>query len=396
LTVLMQESPTISRRLQLTAAAVCLAALIAAALQTYTILNKGGDAYRVGDWLINYTGGFVRRGFLGQLLLFSGRLFPGTLLPLVLSIQLFLYGTLLWFGFHLAREHLDARSSTIFFLLSPATFLFEWLNPQSFRKELLALVLLAALCRQLQQANAYREKVVQKWLWGAAIVLPLLVLSHEASVLLLPYVLLGVVNTGYRRSYLPATILMGILSLLAFAAATSHPGDKNTAQQILRSLENLIPEPSLSKHGHGAILALRHSTSTAWEDLQARVVGHNFEYPKKYTIVLLLSSIPFWLNAIYVRDLLAKSTSRIILLITAAATIVLCAVAKDWGRFIYLNATALTIVLLSSRPRPNPVSPGTNAILIAGVLIFATTWRVPVSRPSFEQGGLAQLLETFR
>src|SRR5690606_27520766 len=197
----------------------------------------------------NYSGGFVRRGLLGHVALLVGRLLPGGLLPLLLLVQLTLYGALLWLGFRLARAHLAVRSTSIFLLVSPATFLFESLNPESFRKELLGLVLLAALCDQLRHTEFAREKVVLRWLWGAALTLPLLVLSHEMSVLFFPYILLAVIATEFRSSYFKPLIFLVALTLLAFVAAVSHPGDQHIAEQIIVSLDGLVPEPSLSKHG---------------------------------------------------------------------------------------------------------------------------------------------------
>lgn len=390
----MKASQVVHRLPALVAGLVCLAALFSAGLQTLAVFRAGGDAYRVGDWLINYSGGFVRRGFFGQIALLEGQLLPGTLLPLLLLIQLTLYGALLWFGFHLARPHLAVRSSSVFLLLSPATFLFESLNPESFRKELLGLVLLAAICNQLRQSNSVKEHVVLRWLWGAAATLPLFVLSHEASVLFLPYIFLAVLSAGVRSSYRKPLIWMGGLTLLAFAAAVSHPGDRNTAEQIIFSLDGLVPEPSLSKHGrHGAILALRHSTSDAWHDLQSRIAGNGFEYPQKYAIVLLLSAVPFVLNHDYLRRFWAKHIVKIVLILTTAATVLLCALAKDWGRFIYLNATALAVVVLSSRSRPRLGSSAGRLVLLVSALMYATTWRVPISKPSLERGAIAQLQE---
>jgi len=385
----MKTSQVLYRLPTLVAGLVCLVALMTAGLQTLAVFKAGGDAYRVGDWLINYSGGFVRRGFFGQIALLEGRLLPGTLLPFLLLIQLTLYGALLWFGFRLAQPHLAVRSTSIFLLLSPATFLFESLNPESFRKELLGLVLLAAICNQLRQSNS-----AVRWLWGAAATLPLFVLSHEASVLFLPYIFLAVLSAGFRSSYRKPLIWMGSLSILAFAAAVLHPGDKNTAEQIIFSLDGLVPEPSLPKHGrHGAILALRHSTSDAWHDLQSRVAGNGFEYPQKYAIVLLLSAVPFVLNHDYLTRLWAKHKVKIILILTTAATVLLCALAKDWGRFIYLNATALAVVVLSSRPRPRVVSSAGHIVLLVSALMYAVTWRVPISKPTLERGAIAQLQE---
>jgi hypothetical protein len=128
-----------------------LLAFVVSGFRALEIESKSGDAYRIGDWLVNYEGGFVRRGLLGQMLLWEGRSFPGTLLPLVLSIQVALYGMLLVWGYRLLSPHVQSRVSILLLGLSPASFLFEALNPQGFRKELLGLVLLAVFCHAVQR-----------------------------------------------------------------------------------------------------------------------------------------------------------------------------------------------------------------------------------------------------
>jgi hypothetical protein len=96
------------------------------------------------DWLINYEGGFVRRGLPGQAAYVIGKVLhvsPATIVA-VFYISLFV-----WFLFSAFR--LASRSSlniwVVALLLSPAAFSMQLLNPQAgFHKEILFLASLAA------------------------------------------------------------------------------------------------------------------------------------------------------------------------------------------------------------------------------------------------------------
>ena len=374
-------------------ACVYALALVASALQTFDVFQRGGDAYRVGDWLINYAGGFVRRGLFGHVLLAEGKLFPGTLLPLVLIIQLGLYANLLWLGFGLLKAHLPRRSTMLLLALSPATFLFESLNAQSFRKELLALVLLAGYCRAIQLSEQGSDRRVKRWLWSLSVAIPLLVLCHETSLLLIPYVFLATISFGWRSSFFKPSVVLTGLSLSAFLAALFNTGDQETVARIVASLDGLVPETSLSTQGrHGAILALRYSSSDALVDLRSRIMSDDYDYPKKYGAILLLTGVGFFLNRDYLRPLLKAHLAKLVLLSAFFATVLLLSLAKDWGRFVYLNATALTLVLLTQPVMERASSGAKNRTVILLSLVYALSWRVPISKPSLELGAARQFL----
>ncbi len=111
-------------------------ACLTLALAVYRALHPNG--WTPGDWLINYTGGFVRRGLPGELILLFSRLvhIPPVLVASVVPLVLYalLYASI-W--------RLYRRSSGSFWtfaaLVSPATLAFPILDPVgALRKELLA------------------------------------------------------------------------------------------------------------------------------------------------------------------------------------------------------------------------------------------------------------------
>ena len=74
--------------------------------RTFEIFLAGGHNWGVGEWLINYNGGFVRRGLIGQILL-SLTNDRNLTLAIVFSFQLALVGYVSFFvlQFFLQNQH---------------------------------------------------------------------------------------------------------------------------------------------------------------------------------------------------------------------------------------------------------------------------------------------------
>lgn len=392
------------RRLELWLAAVYGLAFLFAAYQSWQIFLRGGDAYRVGDWLINYSGGFVRRGLIGSFFLACGQAFPGGLLPLLLSLQLLCLGGLLWFGHRMLSAELERRRSLAIFALSPATVLFDALNPQAFRKELLGLVLFAWFCRDLQVGGPARERKIGLWMGLLTVLGPALILSHEAMVLLVPYwVTAAWLASARPRSHLPKIGASLSLSALSLVLVVWRKGDAEVVNTILGSLRGLIPDASLlhrGELGQGAIFALADSSSAAATRLGARVSAFGYGYAAKYVVIVALSAaalVPLrseWAVGFRSTPVRAGWAAALIM------TLVLCVVAKDWGRFIHLNVTALGLVLLLRSSQGAPLrhaptfgfGPTQGWLLLAVLAVYSLTWRVPISEPSFDRGWIVQVM----
>lgn len=360
-------------------------------LRTYELAQAGGDASRVGDWLINYSGGFVRRGLIGAGLLPLGRAFPGSLLWITLSLQLALYAVLLTTAFLLLRPHLSRRPTFIFLALSPGTFLFEALNHDSFRKELLALSFLGIFCLMVRKSQRH----LTAGLFAITVLSPCLVLSHEGLIPLLPYFCIALFlvqpHFNWRR---PLVLLPAVFSGLAFLAALFVRADEQTAEMILSSLEGWVPQGSLvRKGGGGAIRALAHDMSKGLQLVEARL-GPPHHYFVKYSLGLLLTAFPFFLLRSHWRA--AWREPRIQWLFGAALlmTAVMAVVAIDWGRFIYMNAAALALVLCLLPPEDKSTLHASTRIpgwLFAFALVaYTSLWRLPISAAKLRTGFAAQ------
>jgi len=98
------------------------------------------NPYIAGDWLINYQGGFVRRGFLGELFYQISKIFDVPILNILFSFNSIIIVFLFLLTYSIVKNSLKNYIFTIYCLL-PSTFLFTFFDPLAVaRKDYLILI----------------------------------------------------------------------------------------------------------------------------------------------------------------------------------------------------------------------------------------------------------------
>ncbi len=119
---------------------------VATVSTVYGFLNaRRGSGWAIGEWLTNYSAGFIRRGLVGEVVLLLGRASGIQLVWIVFGIQVAVYLIFLWCVYRLTEE-LQWGWMVAALLLSPATLGFIVLDPPNgFKKEILLFAALAAV-----------------------------------------------------------------------------------------------------------------------------------------------------------------------------------------------------------------------------------------------------------
>lgn len=323
-------------------------------------VSRGGDGYKTGDWLINYQGGFVRRGLIGELLFSFSTLGPD-LLWITFLIQSAIYFGLAWMIldlFFCKRR----RIADLLFIFSPAfIFLFPFYSiAGGFRKEILVFFSFTFLVWGLRRGSS------------SAVMLPvtfvsytLALFSHEMSFFALPY-FLYVLYFQFRGSEVPTVIqhktmvvLLTLISVIGFAVSVVYSGDSSTGDAILVSLHDKGLDPV--KVG-GAIGWFSYSTSDALRAV-SECVGHSGY--KGYLHSLFLSLVPVFYVGYHRRH-------AGILVISFLFTLPLFVLGTDWGRwivywiyFVYLHHLSEDIDGATARSVP-----------LWLVILYATLWAI--------------------
>ncbi len=361
------------------AAYILFIACLTIPLTIFRALHPNG--WTPGDWLVNYEGGFVRRGLPGQVILDIAHglhLSPvllGSLSPLVFYVLLYVT---VW--------QLYRRSSgdlwTFAALVSPATLAFPILDPTgAFRKELIFLLALSSLLLWLARGPV-SDGALMAYL---AVVGSVAILSHEG---LLPYLvyLLGALLVAFHD--LRRVAKVAALPLLAtggtLLAVLHHRGNAGEELTICRSLGPAPPAVC-----SGSIAYLANGTDIARSDVLRNI--HAYHYLLYYPLLAFLAALPLGAMAYKLaRDRRLLPDLRIIAGTAALAflaSLPLFLYAMDWGRWIYIHVVSIFLLLLFAGVREQAIAPVGIAASApqaayprwapAALLLYATCWNIP-------------------
>ena len=353
------------------------------------------NGWTPGDWLVNYEGGFVRRGLPGEGILLTSHLLHlspvtlGSLAPLALYLLLYL---VIWQLYRRA----DGEVWTLAALLSPATLAFPILDPVgAFRKELLLLVALGVLLLWFAR-RVPRDGPLIVFLTVAG---TLAILSHEG---LLPYLvyLFGALLIGLHdfRRVLRIAALPVLAAVTTLLEVLHHRGSELVQQTICRSLG---PTPPVVCGGSIAYLA--KGTEMARGDVLHDI--HAYHYLLYYPVLTLLALLPLagmarqlWRDRRLRPDLITIAGTGLVALL---ASVPLFFYAMDWGRWIYIHVVSLFLLMLFLNVRETDVRKtdvrktdqskaehGSQPVLspsawahprwaTVALLLYATCWNLP-------------------
>jgi hypothetical protein len=354
------------------------------------IVTRISRNWIISDWLINYRGGFVRRGLPGQIAYSLSHLLHISTVSCVVFFYLSLYGIFL-----AATRRLALHSSRSLWLLalifSPATFAFQILHAQGgFRKEIIYLVALTSLAVWLREMQPTSVAVSI----SLTIAVLVCVLSHESLLFYSPYFVAVLLLSGLPINVVARVcIAPAIAAMVAAVWCSMHHGNAAVASQICSSLGyKLLSPASHDICGSGAIPYLGNTSSMARaETLLAATQNHYLAIFPWFALAALIPAIMESIALVRAggqRDVLTLWSC---VAVSFCASIVLFLYAQDWGRWIYIHVTSITVLLLLIDGRI--VRRGSEAGLVrvkaqlirhrapiaAFLFAYAVTWALPIN-----------------
>jgi len=306
------------------------------------------DGWAMGDWIINYTGGFVRRGLTGELAFHLSQYPPHiSVYVWAFLLQLGCYATIFGTAIYLLRG-LTWNLWMVALVYSPATLSFTVFNPTfAFRKEILFFALLGIVIVLLSEDVSLIFVSLFVTLTMAA-----LILSHEAMVFYYPYIVGAfLVGTKNVRRAMIASTPVAIAALCAFIAASKHPGTLGQAAAICSSVggQNITSEPC-----NGAIIYLTMTIASAHRDVLTAISYWHLKKEMPLLVVMSLGPLVLGVTTLWrsrqqkfaLQSLIACSG------IAWIATAPLFFFALDWNRWIYIHVfSSLLLMLMIERER---------------------------------------------
>jgi hypothetical protein len=359
---------------------------VAAITLLYGVINvRILSQFALGDWLINYAGGFVRRGLFGEGILLFAHLSPRPLY-LLLAIQISLYAVVWFFLWTLAKQYpWDLWSLALW--LSPATLAFTVLDPPgAYRKEILLFALLCGICAMLRSGVS-----LPKVSFALTAGIVVMALCHEALLLFMPYLLAPfLILTPDLKRFLKISILPVLAGAATLLLVISHPGTPPQRQIICQTVVNTVHSKNETICA-GAIDAIGVSQN---EEHQMVVRSmRRSHYLSLYGTYALLGLLPLsFALAAHARIAVRRRSVRIVVftgVLSVCLTIPLFYGAIDWGRWIYIHLLCLLLLVFFAFAKPRAdlgkqmtvanVLPSGPAGPLAAIALIAYTllWTLP-------------------
>ena len=329
--------------------------------------------YRMGDWLINYQGGMVRRGILGELIYqvsTVSRVNPGIL---VVILQMFFYSLFFSYTYKLLKKQ-DSLIPFVLLLLSPFILSFQ-INDHlgGGRKEIIYFAILSYV---VWSASIKETKTFEKIFYLIlTVIYPLAILSHEMLALFMPYLLVVYLSSTKmnRKKYILLSVSL-IPSLISLIAAIYYSGTPAHATEIFASIAKLDYPIS-----GGAIDELSSNFTSALKRINT---AYSYWHILSIVLVLALSVIAYRPVFSRIKKIIDSKLNLFLILLSIMATIALSFIALDWGRFIYIHLVSIFLLLFIKK-----ANQGINSYdydqpfflskpVVISIILYATIWRI--------------------
>jgi hypothetical protein len=336
---------------------------IVGALMNY----KNHDPWRIGDWLIHYAGGFVRRGFSGELFVILSNTFSVNPAVFVVLTQLTLYAIFFYFCYRLLKN-VDLLKYAIL-VISPFIFTFQITTfDGGYRKEVIYFAVLSVLA--FAKVN-YHQATFEKIFILSLPLFAFAILSHELLAVFVPYllVLYALNNTLTVKKYILLAVLCVPL-LISMVLAIYYKGSAAHEVLITDALARLGYEVE-----RGALRALTYSM----EHSLSRVLEEIKQNYTAYLAVIALSLLAFIPVQDGLRALLKNKPIAFFILSSLFGTMIVALFALDWGRFLYIHLVSWFIILLVF-DNLNPVAKNSqwpSGFIITLIIIWAVMFHIP-------------------
>ncbi len=293
--------------------------------------NVGNDS-TVSEWLINYEGGFTKRGLIGQIAIQISELFNYSLRQSILYFQIFSIGIyyLLLINFFKSLIFNKIILLSIFtpvFLLYPVAEI-EVLG----RKEIIifSFFLIYLTLKNFKQKNYFR-----------IFLLPLLMLIWEPVIFFFIFwLIVDYIEDGFKKNY--KSIIRYLLTftpaiLIGVYIALNPISEINHKNMAIFLKENFNENCYMS-------CALLLSKSSIYDQFKTNFNIFNFEIFLRYFLIILIGFGPLFILIKFSK--FKRLNYKIFLILVTPLIFVLFMMMSDWGRIVNIFYTFSVISFL--------------------------------------------------
>ena len=303
----------------------------------YRILFRE-NGYILGDWLINYNGGFVRRGLIGHLFFHLSKELNISIINLIFFFSSSIYIATIFLFYKIIKDKLNINIILIFIFL-PSTFLFNFFDPLTAgRKEIMVIFFFVLYYFYLGINNSFSIF----FFYSLSIII---LLTHEILFFQIPYLFLlrylhlkkdNKLLFKLKDYSLEICIFLTCLIIMFFIFSLTYNHDNDL-------LCNSLTEIGLSTNVcYGSINDLRTQSvfSPLWPYFFERNYFFNYSI---YTFVSLAPLVYIYLNT---ENVLFKKKLFLLLFFCFIFSLIFIPRVNDWGRYLNLSFLLQFLVCL--------------------------------------------------
>jgi len=294
-----------------------------------------GNDSTISEWLINYQGGFTRRGFLGDLAFNFALLFKAKIRFVIFLFQLFFYLTFVILTFNFIKN-IKINFLSRLALYTPIFLLFPLGEIESLVRKETVIFIIFIIFLSLA-SNKYNEKYCNNYV---LFIFPISFLIWEPVIFFFPFVFFILYLKNYKKNALRTiskTLIISIPSFIVFLLVILNPLSETGHDKMCEQLMSLFEERCYMS------LALLKSKSTI---LQQFMTSYKIEYIVRHISIIIVGFFPLFIlsanSKLYKNKInfLFKFKSFFAPLIILLSPIpVLFTAMYDWGRVVNIAYT---------------------------------------------------------
>ncbi|WP_099339859.1 hypothetical protein [Candidatus Fonsibacter ubiquis] len=295
-----------------------------------------GNDSTMSEWLINYQGGFTRRGLLGEIAFKLALLFESKIRFVVFLFQIFFYLIFLILTFNFIKK-IQLNFLLRLALYSPIFLLFPLAEIESLvRKETLIFIIFIVFL--YLSSNKYSEKYCNSYIF---FIFPVSFLIWEPVIFFFPFIIFILYIKNFKKNIIRVvckTLIICIPSFVTFLLVILNPLSDSGHDKMCLELMSVFQERCYMS------LALLKSKSTILQQFTAN--NYKIEYFIRYIIIIIVGFLPLFIlcanSKFNKKKIIFPFRFKfffIILILLLSPVPILFAAMYDWGRVVNIAYT---------------------------------------------------------
>jgi len=309
---------------------------------------KDFSNWQYSDWLINYQGGLVRRGLIGQIL-YSFHKFT----QIDLDLIIFIFVTLLYIfiSYFLLKSisYLENNVENLLIFLSPGFFIYPVMNSGIIgRKDILLIFSIIFFV-------FFEKKISNRYIFiSFVIAVIILCFSHSGFVFYSQYLFFLFILIKHKRNLsvkITESFSFLIIIVLIILLINSFGGNQSTIDNICLSVKEFVSDQC----GKGDQIKHLNDANTGIYARLFEKINLGSQYLLNYFIIYSLS---IFVTFFFISKKLIESNFNIsvfkynfkkpfrIFLVLFIFTIPVFVIGRDWGRYIYMSYSCIFFIYI--------------------------------------------------